>query len=135
MAGFEVVVRPAVLPNIRPPAARVLLPPDDPDKGKFEFGGGGGNFIGTSFTFSVSLSAQMPQEETRRVFDTERVYQKDKKGNINKNNFVDVERLKKVRIEGGKDDEEIFKIIYADPPPVDNVEKLETDVFREAPET
>ena len=41
--GFEVVVRPAVFPNIRPQRPGLSLPGDAPDKGFATISGGGGN--------------------------------------------------------------------------------------------
>jgi hypothetical protein len=133
MAGFEVVVRPVVFPNIRPARARVLPPEDDPEQGIAVIGGSGGRLIDLPYTFSVSLSRQLPQVEEARQFDKERTYQKDDKGNINKNNYIDVERLKKIKAKGS-DDEEPLRVAFADPPKVDNVETLETDVTRTANE-
>ena len=52
----------------------------------------------------------------------------DEKGNINKKNYVDVERLKKVKLEGG--DKPDTKLQFNDPPQADNVETLETNVTR-----
>lgn len=132
MAGFEVLIRPVVFPSIRPAPARILPPLDDPEQGKFVFSGGSVKTMGTSFTWSVNLSRQLPEEETKRVFDQERVYQMDENGTINKDNFIDVERLKKVRTEGGTAGEDASRVLYADPPKVDNVEVLQTDVLREA---
>ena len=122
--GLEVVVRPVVLPNIRPPVPGVMAPPDDPTKGLAVLSGGSGKFIGTSASTSVSVSKQRPHKETKRQVDVERIYQMDDDGNINKDNFVDVERMKKVQFEntGG----EIVNRAYADPSePRDNVETRE----------
>jgi hypothetical protein len=69
----------------------------------------------------------LPQQEETRVVNKERVYQKDKNGKINKSNFIDVERLKKVRFNNA---DGATKVLYADPPKLPNVETLETDVTR-----
>jgi hypothetical protein len=127
MAGFEVIVRPVVFPNIRPVPPRVLSPEDDPTKGMAVLSGSGGKLIDLPRTWSASQSRQTPQKEAVRQFDKERVYQKDEGGKINKNNYIDVERLKRVRLDS---EESPVKMIYADPPKVDNVETLETDVTR-----
>jgi hypothetical protein len=129
MAGFEVVVRPAVFPNIRPNPPRVLPPPDSPDQGVFTFSGGGGTFVGISYSMSVSISRSKPKQETARQSYRERVHQVDDKGNINKENYIDVERLKKVRMD---DEESATKYIYTDPPQADNVETIATDVARKS---
>jgi hypothetical protein len=125
--GFEVVVRPAVFPNIRPASPHVLAPADNPDQGIAVIGGGGGKFVGTSYSWSVSVSRQKPHTETKRQFNKERVQQVDNKGNINPANFVDLERLKKVRLDA---DTGPYRIEFLDPPKADNVKTLETDVTR-----
>jgi hypothetical protein len=122
MAGFEVVVRPAVLPNIRPGPARVLPPADDATKGICTIGGSGGGLIDLQYSFSASYSSNSPEHETKRQVDNERVYQKDEKGNINKKNYVDVERLKKVRFDTERGP---VKMIFSNPPNPDNVKTLE----------
>lgn len=129
MAGFEVVVRPMVLPNIRPASPRVLPPPDDPEKGIAVIGGSGGRLIDLPYTWSVSFSSSAPATEERRQFNKERIYQVDEKGNINKDNYVDVERLSRVRLATSDGPQ---KFLFADPPPADNVEILERDVTRDA---
>jgi hypothetical protein len=134
MAGFEVLIRPVVFPNIRPTPARILPPLDDPEQGKFVFGFGSIKTMGTSFSWTVNVSRQKPQEEIAREFDKERVYQKDDKGKINKNNFIDVERMKKFKATGveGRDDE--LRVAFADPPDVDNVKVIQTNITRRADE-
>jgi hypothetical protein len=131
MAGFEVVVRPMVLPNIRPaPSTRVLQAEDDPASGMCTIGGsGGGGLIDLPRSWNVSVSYQKPQRESTRVFDKQKVYQVDEQGNINRSNFVEVERLKKVRLD---DDKGSIKVIYADPPERPNVETTAADVTRSA---
>ncbi len=124
--GFEVVVRPAVLPNIRPPLAQVLPAEDNPDQGMCVIKGSP-TTVGASRSWSVSLSRDKPHQESKRQFDKERVHQVDPNGKINKKNYVDVERLKKVRLE--KEDGP-YKMLFADPPKPDNVETIEFDVTR-----
>jgi hypothetical protein len=128
MAGFEVIVRPAILPNIRPAPPRVLAPEDDPTKGFATIGGSGGKLIDLPHTWSVSLSRQkQQQQETARQFDKERVSQVDENGKINRANYVEVERLKKVRIEA---DPAPYAVYYADSPKADNIEIIKADVTR-----
>jgi hypothetical protein len=133
MAGFEVIVRPVVLPNIRPAPPRVLPSEDDPEQGIAVIGGSGGGLIDLPHTWSVSVSRQRPQVESKRQFDKERVYQveKDKK-TINFDNFVDLERLRMLRLET---EEGPVKMIFADPPKPEpnNIEVLEADVVRKNP--
>jgi hypothetical protein len=135
MAGFEVIVRPVILPNIRPALPRILPPVPDPSQGLFVLNGGDGNFLGISTTFSVSFSQQQPHKEAVRQYDTERVYKKDEKkggsakdtSNVDKDTYVDVERLRRVRLDTSDGP---IKVVYNDPPEVDNVETLERDLVR-----
>jgi hypothetical protein len=129
MAGFEVVVRPVVLPNIRPPQAQVLPAEDNPEQGLMVIKGSGTTSIGASYAWSISWTKSKPHQETKRQYDTERVYQKDNTGEINKNAFVDVERLKKVRAKTGDGP---IRQLYADPPKRDNVEIMNSNMTRES---
>jgi hypothetical protein len=127
--GFEVVVRPAVLPNIRPPRAQVLPPEDNPEQGWAVIKGGNPQSLGASYSYQMSWTKSKPHKEEKRQFDKERVYQKDAAGKINKQNFVDIERLSRVRLNVP---DGALKVLYAEPPEVDNVETIEKDVTREA---
>ncbi len=130
MAGFEVIVRPVVFPSIRPSPPRVLPPVNDPTQGFAVIGGSGGSLIDLTRTFSVSVSRQFAQTEEKRQFNKERVHQVDSKtGVINQDNYVEIERLKRVRLNTS---DGAIKMEYADPPPSDNVKILETDVTRVA---
>lgn len=100
MASFEVVVRPAVLPNIRPAPKQSLPPQDDPEKGFAVIRGNGAKQVDLSNGWSVSASTSQKKEEKRRV-DTARVYQKEEDGTINRDNFVDVEIPNKIWMKGG----------------------------------
>jgi hypothetical protein len=131
MAGFEVIVRPVILPNIRPTPARALAPEDNPDQGIAVLSGTGGKLIDLPRQWSVSSSKQNSQTETRRQVDKKRVHQVDEKGNINKQNYIDVETLKKVRLETNDGP---VKLIFADPPDPPNVERLQTDVTKDSSE-
>jgi hypothetical protein len=130
MAGLEVVVRPVVFPNIRPAPARALAPEDNPDQGFAVINGTGGKMLDLPHSWSVSVTKRNQQQETKRQYDTEKVYQVNDNGTINKKNFVEVERLKKVRLDAG-DDQGALKVIYAQPPTLDNVETTGTDLTRE----
>jgi len=101
MAGLEVVVRPVVFPSIRPQAARVLPPADDPEKGFAVIHGNGGKHIDLNHSWSISASKSKPKETQRRV-DEARVYQMDDDGEINEDNFIDIEIPNKIWMEGGK---------------------------------
>ena len=99
MAGFEIVVRPVVFPDIRPAPAQPVPPADDPDKGFATIKGNGAKTVGLSYSYSVSASSSQRTEFQRRV-DEARVYQKKKDGTINKKNFVDLEVANKVWMKG-----------------------------------
>jgi hypothetical protein len=135
MRGLEVVVRPVVFPNIRPAPARLLPPEDDPDKGKAVISSSGGSMVGTSNSFSYSMSRSKPTETERRV-DEVRVYQKEDDGTINRDNFVDVEVANKIWMdEGDRPDEDRMKEYhYAPVEETDNVEIRRKDVIKKNPE-
>lgn len=119
MAGFEVVVRPVVFPNIRPARARTLPPEDDPTKGLATISGNPTEQASTSLSYSLNWSSSR-QDEIEREVDEVRVYQKKDDGTINKNNFVDMEVAKRISKEGATgpsgqtDDAEIDAIRNAD---------------------
>src|SRR5262245_4799161 len=93
---FEVVVRPAVVPNIRPAPAQPSSPvPGNSTQGMATIHGASGRYL--ELPYSVSFSSSNPKyKETKRRVDEARIYQKDKDGNINKDNFVDVQSANKV---------------------------------------
>lgn len=95
MAGFEVVVRPVVFPNIRPPAARSLPTAADPTQGFCTIHGSSGKVVDLPYSWNVSTSNSRPQEMKRRV-DEVRVYQQEDDGTVNKKNFVDVHVANKI---------------------------------------
>lgn len=129
MAGFEVVVRPVVFPNIRPTAAGALAPEANPDSGVAVLNGSGGKLLDLPRSWSISVTHRREQQETKRQYDRKKVYQKNDDGSINKDNFVEVEVLKKVRFDGG-DDQGAINMIYTQPPDDDNVETTATDLTR-----
>ena len=98
MAGFELIVRPVVFPNIRPAPAQVLPAEDDPTQGMAVIGGSPRRKLSASYSWSINMSRQKPHKENKRQYNKERVYQQDDQGKINKNNFIDVERLRKVNV-------------------------------------
>lgn len=130
MAGFEVIVRPVVFPNIRPAPPRVLPPEQDPEQGIAVIGGSGGKLIDLPHSWSVSVSSQ-DSKETVRVFDKERVHQVTETAGgasiMHQDNYVEVERLKRIRFDSG---DGAIKMKFADPPTIDNVKTIETDVTR-----
>jgi hypothetical protein len=99
MAGFELVVRPAIFPDIRPAPAQPVPPADDPTKGFATIKGNGAKTVGLSYSYSSSISSSQRSEVERRV-DEARIYQKNDKGKINKKNFVDIEAVNRVKMKG-----------------------------------
>jgi hypothetical protein len=102
MAGFEVVVRPVVFPDIRPSPPRSLPPQDDPTKGFAVIKGNGAKSMTTSESFSMSMSKSRPMETERRS-DEVTIYQQDDDGTVNRDNFVKMNvanRIKMRRQEG-----------------------------------
>jgi hypothetical protein len=101
MAGFEVVVRPVVFPDIRPQPARSLPPADDPEQGFCTIHGNPASIGNASFSYSINTSKSKSVETERRV-DTARVYQKDDDGKVNRDNFIDLDVPNKIKSRGGK---------------------------------
>lgn len=101
MAGFEVVVRPVVLPNIRPAPAQTLPPADDPEKGFCTIRGNPAKEVNLTSSSSSSMS-RSHQVETQRRVDVGRVYQENDDGSVNRENFVDVEVANKIKMRSGK---------------------------------
>lgn len=87
MAGFEVIVRPVVFPNIRPAPTRSLPPADDPTKGLCVIHGSGGQLVDLPQSWSASSSKSRPIETRRRV-DEVQIYQEEDDGKVNKKNFI-----------------------------------------------
>jgi hypothetical protein len=132
---FEVVVRPVVFPNIRPNRPRVLpaastSSPGDADAGIAVIGGSSGRLIDLQHSLTTSFSTSHPQIETVRKVTKEKVQQVDQKGNINKQNFVEVERVTALRMEG--DERGAQKLLFAEPPAAKNVETIQADMVRRA---
>jgi hypothetical protein len=98
--GLEVVVRPVVLPNIRPAPARSLPPADDPTQGFCEIKGNPAKQVDLTSSWSFSLSRSV-NVETERTVDTARVYQQDDDGTVNQDNFVDVDVATRIKSNGG----------------------------------
>jgi hypothetical protein len=102
MAGFEVVVRPVVLPAIRPTPARPAAPQDDPEKDIAVIAGLGGKLIDLAFSQSGSVSRSR-LVEVRRVYDLIRMYAYDESGTIIRDVYLDIEVVTRVEfvINGG----------------------------------
>ena len=101
MAGLEYVVRPAIFPNIRPTPNQSVPQKDDPNQGKAVITGSSGKTIDLPYSYSIS-SSESRQTETRRRVDVARVYQMDDNGNVNRDNFVDINVVNKMWMQDGQ---------------------------------
>jgi hypothetical protein len=112
VAGFEIVVRPNVLPDIRPAPPRTAPTAESSDTGFCVIRGNGGKQVSLSFNRSASTSSSR-RVETKRKSDKVRVYQKkddaggtttrgtrESGGTINRENFVDIYVAKQVWMKG-----------------------------------
>jgi len=121
--SFETIVRPSVVPDIRPPATPKVVPFSDPGQGFAVINGNPAKQLNLTTTTSVSVSRSQGSEVERR-YDTVRIYQVDQNGNVNKDNFVDIQvanRLKKKTAQG-------TETTYYRPADLsDNVESLRTN--------
>jgi hypothetical protein len=124
--GLETVVRPVVVPNIRPPAAQSAPGADAPDKGIAKINGSNGRFLDLTYSWSATLSQSNPREQKRRV-DTFRIYQKD-----NRDNYVDVEIANKLWMDEGKRTIKRYKFKRGEE--ADNIELLDTDQMKTNPD-
>jgi hypothetical protein len=129
MAGFETIVRPAVVPNIRPSPAQKVVAFDDPGQGFAIIHGNPAKQLNLTTTTSISISRNNGQEVERRV-DQVRIYQVDEQGNINKSNFVDVEVANRLRV---KDPTGRVTTYYRPTPTADNIELLKPDIIYNTP--
>src|SRR5262245_1283677 len=129
MAGFETIVRPAVSPDIRPRPTPVVPQKSDPNKGKAVITGSSGKIIDLPYSYSVSSSESRPTERRRRV-DVARVYQKDDDGNVNKDNFVDINVANKIWMRDGPiDSKHYYTAVQED----DNIEVKERNKIGKNP--
>jgi len=127
--SFETLVRPFVSRPIRPPASALPVAPEDkPEQGVAVLRGLGGKLIDLSYSEAHSWSKSKPVEVNRHVA-VERVYQKVRdpvtgRETINKENYVDIERMKKLKMrEGdGTETEMHFAEPLPDDPKRDNIE-------------
>jgi hypothetical protein len=110
MAGFETIVRPMILPNIRPAPARSVAPADDPEQGKCVIAGHDTGTITSSYSINTSVQ-KASATETKRQFDEVRISEKDDKDPGEgggggggkpkpKKSFVDVENVTKLWLTG-----------------------------------
>src|SRR5262252_2001389 len=89
--SFENVVRPAVVPNIRPGRAQPSSPSaGSPTQGMATIHGASGRYLELPYSVSFSSSTPKYKEKKRRV-DTVRVYQPD-----NHDNYLDIDVINKL---------------------------------------
>lgn len=131
MAGFENIVRPVVFPNIRPSPAQSIPAATAPDQGVATIRGASGKSIDLSHSQSISSQAQQPTETQRRV-DEVRVYQMDDNGDVNRDNFVDMDVANKIWMNEGSGSTK--KYYYTPVEEADNIEILNTNVVKKARE-
>lgn len=129
--GFEIVVRPVVFPNIRPAPAQSVAPASDPTKGICTIHGSSGKHIDLPFSWSISTSTSRPRETKRRV-DTARIYQMDDQGNVNKDNFIDVDVANRIWMNDGNIDS---RYNYQRTKEADNVEIIKVNKIQFASPT
>lgn len=130
MSGFETIVRPVVLPNIRPAPARQKAPDDDPDRGVCVLNGSSGRLIDLSVSESSSITRSRANELKRR-FDVARVYQVEDDGTVNRDNFIDVEVVNRLWLQAG--DGTVMKERFARVRESNNVEIREHNLVRDHP--
>lgn len=98
--SYETIVRPVVMPNIRPSTAQPVPVEDTSNSGVFTIHAASGKFLDLQYSWSASTSQSNPTE-TKRRYDVARVYQKDDSGNVNQDTFVDIEVANKIWMNDG----------------------------------
>lgn len=126
MAGFEVVVRPAILPNIRPAPTR-SLPPDDPEQGLAVLSGSSGKLIALTYSYTASSSSSGGRE-THRTFDVARIKQIDSSGQVNHDNYVDVEVANQIKVRSDSGQTSTFH--YTPIEEADNIQIINRNMTR-----
>ena len=116
--GLEIVVRPNIPFGKRPQPRRLPQSDDEP----VSFDGGSGQVIDETHSRTYSYS-KTRERETRRIFDTLRIYQKEGE-EINQQNYVDVEVVRGLQTVDAKG--KINKYKFEKHPPRDNIEVVES---------
>lgn len=136
MAGFELIVRPMIIPDIRPAARQSIAPVEaDPEKGLVVIRGTSAKTIELPFSYNLQWSAVIRQE-VERLYDVQRVYQKvagdeggggstrAAEGGVNRSNYVDVEVARRITMADGS----VFN--YGKPLESDSVETIDRNLVR-----
>jgi hypothetical protein len=150
MASLAPVVRPNVVPNIRPQVSVTDFPPpsqgtQDPNQGRTILTGSEGQVIDLSYNHSRSMTKNRTKEEKRK-YDIVRIYKvtpsggaaaatRDTTGTIDRNTYVDVEMPHQIQMRerGSKGPlrTDNYRKPKAEDYPNGNVEILEEDLVRE----
>jgi hypothetical protein len=138
MAGFELIVRPMILPGIRPAPRPSVVPAEgDPEKGLVVIRGSSARTVDLPYSYSSHWEVVMASE-VERSYDVARVYQQEgqeggsatrsgREGEVNRSNYFDVEVVRRLRMqEGGTEVDYHFTPIQAS----DNVKILKTNLVR-----
>jgi hypothetical protein len=129
MAGFEVVVRPAILPNIRPAPTR-SLPPDDPEQGLATLSGSSGRLIALTYSYTGSSSTN-GGTETQRTFDVARIRpagQGSSRASGGGDTYIDVEVAKRIKVRNDSGETSTFH--YTPIQEAENIEIILRDQTR-----
>jgi hypothetical protein len=136
MAGFEVVVRPMIFPNIRPVARPSIVPvATDPAQGLIVIRGASAKTIDLPYSSNTSFTVTFATKETKRRVDVARIYQKTDDGGgatrstVNRSNYIDVEVANQITMlqSGGTFDYDYQRVQASD-----NVEIIRENVTRRA---
>lgn len=111
--GFEVVVRPAVFPNIRPQRPGLSLPGDAPDKGFASISGSSGGLIDLPWSELVSISKG--HREKKRTYYKVRVPTTQRDGMLDWGHYHEYEVMERV------DFEPSFEMNFTPPKEQDNM--------------
>ncbi len=125
--GFEVVVRPAVFPNIRPQPTRSVPIADAPDKGLAVISGGSNSIVDLPHSEQHSWSKSR-MVEVKRTFDKARIYYTRPDGTLDFSQYWEFEVLRSVEfLENGTT---AFGQQYAPMQEGDNIEVFEHNLTR-----
>jgi len=132
MAGFEVIVRPMVFPNIRPAPSRSLPPADDATQGQAVLSGSSGQVIALTHSYSASASSTGGTEH-QRTFDVARIRPSGSGSSrsgrsTDDGNYIDVEVLREVKMRDSSGSTSVYK--YTPVQPSENVEIIRRNQTR-----
>ena len=125
MAGFEVIVRPVLFPNIRPVPTRSLPPADDPTQGQAVLSGGSGQVIALTHSYNGSASTA-EGTEIERTFDVARIKSKDGSSDV----YIDVEVVNELKMKSRRGDTSTWQ--YTPIAEQDNIQILRRNETRKS---